>query len=78
MFIFGNATDLPKGWFLALSVSKIGTALNSIHTELSRFLTLAKLARIAGMSRTVFAQRFKVLVDNTAINDLSRWRMLQA
>ena len=33
---------------------------------------------MAGVSRTVFAQRFKALVGNTAMDYLARWRMLTA
>ena len=35
-------------------------------------------ARIAGISRTVFAQRFKALVGSTAMDYLARRRMLMA
>ena len=49
-----------------------------MHAEPARNWTLEELARIAGISRTVFAQRFKGLVGSTAMEYLSRWRMLQA
>ena len=44
----------------------------------ARHWTLEELARIAGLSRTIFAQRFKRLVGATTIHYLTRWRMLIA
>lgn len=68
----------PAGWFMALSDRRIGAAISAIHAEPARHWTLDELARIAGLSRTVFAQRFKRLVGATTIHYLTRWRMLIA
>ncbi|RNW07869.1 AraC family transcriptional regulator [Serratia nematodiphila] len=73
-----TAHGLPKGWFLALTDRQISLAIAAMHAEPARNWTLEELARIAGISRTVFAQRFKGLVGSTAMEYLSRWRMLQA
>jgi len=70
--------ELPQGWFLALTDPQIGAAVGAIHTEPARAWKLEELARVAGVSRTVFAQRFKALVGNTAMDYLARWRMLTA
>lgn len=70
--------DLPKGWFLALSDRQISPAIGAMHAEPARHWTLEALARVAGVSRTVFAQRFKALVGSTAMDYLARWRMLLA
>jgi AraC-like DNA-binding protein len=70
--------ELPKGWFLALTDRQISPAIAAMHAEPARRWTLAELARIAGISRTVFAQRFKALVGSTAMDYLARWRMLVA
>ncbi|WP_350260289.1 AraC family transcriptional regulator [Stenotrophomonas riyadhensis] len=69
---------VPKGWFLALTDSHISLALGAMHAAPAQSWTLESLARIAGVSRTVFAQRFKALVGHTAMDYLSRWRMLLA
>ena len=39
---------------------------------------LEKLALIAGMSRTSFTNRFKMLIGETPFNYLTQWRILQA
>jgi AraC-like DNA-binding protein len=49
-----------------------------MHDEPGHPWTLEKLARRAGMSRTVFALRFKDVVGETATEYLTRWRMLLA
>ncbi|MCL6692479.1 AraC-type DNA-binding protein [Pseudomonas citronellolis] len=68
----------PSGWFLALSDHQVASAIGAIHSAPQRRWTLEELARVAGMSRTVFAQRFKQLVGRTAMEYLVRWRMLMA
>jgi len=73
-----TSSELPKGWFLALTDRQISPAIGAIHAEPARRWTLEELARIAGISRTVFAQRFKALVGSTAMDYLARWRMLMA
>jgi AraC-like DNA-binding protein len=73
-----TTSELPKGWFLALTDRQISQALVAMHSEPARQWSLEELARIAGVSRTVFAQRFKALVGNTAMEYLARWRMLKA
>ncbi len=70
--------EMPQGWFLALTDRRISPAIGAIHAEPARHWTLEGLARIAGVSRTVFAQRFKALVGRTAMDYLARWRMLLA
>jgi AraC-like DNA-binding protein len=70
--------ELPRGWFLALTDRQISIAINAMHAEPAHPWTLEELARITGTSRTVFAQRFKALVGNTAMDYLARWRMLVA
>ncbi|EPL3139725.1 AraC family transcriptional regulator [Pseudomonas monteilii] len=73
-----TSSELPKGWFLALTDRQISPAIGAIHAEPARHWTLEELARVAGISRTVFAQRFKALVGSTAMDYLARWRMLMA
>lgn len=74
----GNSANLPQGWFLALTDRKVGPAIAAIHANPAHPWTLGELAKVAGVSRTVFAQRFKKIVGVTTINYLTRWRMLLA
>ena len=68
----------PAGWFVALSDRRVSAALNAMHSDPARHWTLEELARIAGLSRTIFAERFKDRLGTTTISYLTRWRMLTA
>jgi AraC-like DNA-binding protein len=66
------------GWFFALANPRLSPVLGAIHADAGRRWTLQELARLAGMSRSVFAQRFRQAVGETPIAYLARWRMLLA
>ncbi|MCV9946943.1 MULTISPECIES: AraC family transcriptional regulator [unclassified Rhizobium] len=66
------------GWFYALADKHLSSAIRAIHAEPAKNWTLAELGETAGMSRSVFAERFKAAVGETPIEYLSRWRMLLA
>jgi len=68
----------PRGFFAAARDPRIGRALASIHETPGRDWTLAELARVAGLSRSAFSERFRVLVGDTPMRYLSSWRMLSA
>lgn len=63
------------GWLRALADPKIGAALRHIHASVEKGTSLAALARVAGMSRTTFAARFKELVGQPPLGYAIRWRM---
>ena len=63
------------GWLRALADPKIGAALRHIHASVKEGTSLAALARVAGMSRTTFAARFKALVGQPPLGYAIRWRM---
>jgi len=63
------------GWLRALADSRIGAALRHIHSSVETGTSLADLARVAGMSRTAFAARFKELVGQAPIAYAIQWRM---
>ncbi len=65
-------------WLAALTDPHLHGAIAAMHEEPGHPWTLQKLARRAGMSRTVFALRFKEVVGETATEYLTRWRMLLA
>lgn len=66
------------GWLYAIGDDRIGNALAAMHDAPSRKWTLEQLAQTCGMSRSVFARRFKETVGETPIDYLTRWRMLRA
>jgi AraC-like DNA-binding protein len=49
-----------------------------MHEDPAERWTLQKLARIAGMSRSIFAQKFKATVGEPPMEYLLRWRMALA
>ncbi len=65
-------------WLAALTDPQLGGAIAAMHDEPGHPWTLETLARRVGMSRTVFALRFKEVVGETATEYLTRWRMLLA
>jgi AraC-like DNA-binding protein len=65
-------------WLAALTDPQLHEAIVAMHDEPGRRWTLETLARRVGMSRTVFALRFKQVVGETATEYLTRWRMLLA
>jgi AraC-like DNA-binding protein len=67
-----------SGWLFALSDAKISRALIAIHSDPAQRWTLQRLAVIAGMSRSLFAQRFKATVGSSAIEYVTQWRMFKA
>jgi AraC-like DNA-binding protein len=67
-----------SGWFFALADKQLSAAINAMHTDPAHRWTLEALAERAGMSRSIFAQRFKEKVGQTPMEYLTRWRMLLA
>ena len=66
------------GWLFALADKQMGTAIGAMHDDPARRWTLQALAARAGMSRSVFAQKFKQTVGMSPMDYLTRWRMLVA
>ncbi len=76
--LYQSAGSGEVGWLFALKDRRIGTALSAMHADLARKWTLESLASSIGMSRSVFARRFKEAVGQTPMDYLARWRMLRA
>lgn len=66
------------GWLFALADRQMGAVIAAMHAEPGRKWTLEALARVAGMSRSSFAVRFKDTVGESAMDYLTRWRMMVA
>lgn len=66
------------GWLFALADRKISMAIALMHEQPARRWSLGDLAAAVGMSRSSFAVRFKDKVGFSAIEYLTRWRMLKA
>jgi AraC-like DNA-binding protein len=63
------------GWLGALHDPQIGHAISLIHRDPARAWTVAALADELAMSRSAFAARFTELVDEPAMQYVTRWRM---
>ncbi|HEY6132888.1 MAG TPA: AraC family transcriptional regulator [Rubrivivax sp.] len=66
------------GWLAGVGDRIVGAALNALHKDPARAWTLEELAREAGTSRSVLAERFQQLVGSSPMQYLTQWRMLLA
>ena len=66
------------GWLFALADKQMSVAITCMHDDPGHPWTLQKLAERVGMSRSIFALRFKETVGATPMEYLTRWRMLLA
>ncbi len=73
-----DATSTNRGWLSALADKQMSVALAAIHNHPSHPWTLQSLAERSGMSRSVFALRFRETAGATPMEYLTRWRMLLA
>jgi len=62
----------------ALTDPEIKSALAMIHSDPALNWTLTSLARDVGLSRTLFANRFRNTIGQTPIDYLTNWRMIKA
>ena len=69
------ASDDGGSWLGGLRDPVVGRALARLHAEPARAWTLSELAREAGASRSVLAERFTSLVGHPPIEYLTHWRM---
>lgn len=66
------------GWLAGVRDRIVGAALGAIHSRPAHAWTLEELARVAGSSRSVLAERFQLLVGAAPIQYLTQWRMMLA
>ncbi|MGY4856356.1 AraC family transcriptional regulator [Cryobacterium sp. AP23] len=66
------------GWLRLLADESLAPALRRMHAEPGRSWGLAELASAAGMSRTVFSERFRRAAGEPPFTYLARWRMVLA
>jgi AraC-like DNA-binding protein len=73
-----DSASTGHSWLSALSNKHMSIAIASIHAAPGHPWTLQSLAERVGMSRSVFALRFREIVGATPMEYLTRWRMLLA
>lgn len=67
-----------RGWLAGLHDRIVGSALGALHKSPAHPWSLEELARCAGTSRSVLAERFLGLVGCPPMQYLTQWRMLLA
>jgi AraC-like DNA-binding protein len=73
-----DAASAGRGWLSALADKHMSLAIASMHDDPGYPWTLESLAERVGVSRSVFALRFRETVGATPMEYLTRWRMLLA
>lgn len=68
----GNSTP---SWLLAIADPRIGAVIHAIHGDPARAWTVEDLAKVAGISRSTLALRFKRKAGIAPLEYLARWRM---
>jgi AraC-like DNA-binding protein len=63
------------GWLAGLRHPIVGQALAALHGEPREAWTVDRLARLVGLSRSVFAERFTEMVGQPPMQYLALWRM---
>ena len=66
------------GWLAGLGDRIVGLSLNALHRKPAHPWSLEELAREAGTSRSVLAERFQLLVGSSPMQYLTQWRMMLA
>lgn len=77
----GYFETLPEGqagWFAGLRDPQVSRCLALLHAQPAREWSVAELARETGVSRSVLAERFRLLVGMAPMQYLVRWRMALA
>jgi AraC-like DNA-binding protein len=74
----GEGLSGRAGWLVALVDNQMKAAITSMHEEPARHWRLQELAGRSGMSRSIFALKFKATVGTSPMEYLTRWRMLLA
>lgn len=67
-----------RGFITALGDARLSRAMNAMHGAPERNWTIHELARLAGMSRANFAERFTAMVGIAPIGYLTAWRLMRA
>ena len=75
---FAEAAGGGVGWLYALTNPQMKAAIQAMHSNPASDWTVNGLAEEVGMSRSLFALKFKETVGSTPMEYLTRWRMLLA
>ena len=72
---WASAEANRTGWLGGLGEERIGRVLSAMHADPFQRWTVESLAKVAMMSRSIFAERFVAAVGEPPLRYLSRWRL---
>ena len=67
-----------QGLLSAMFEPRLNAGLALMHARWNEPLALARIAAAAGMSRSAFAERFKIVTGTSPMSYLARWRLLKS
>ncbi|WP_234259921.1 AraC family transcriptional regulator [Halomonas sp. MCCC 1A11062] len=71
----GAAVDMPAGLLRGLSDPRLAAALQRIHSDAGGEISVAGLAKDAGMSRSGFFEKFRKEIGRAPMEYVTDWRM---
>lgn len=71
----GSAVDMPPGLLRGLSDPQLSAALQRIHAQAGGEVSVATLAKDAGMSRSGFFEKFRKEIGRAPMEYVTVWRM---
>lgn len=74
----GSGQDAPPGLLLGLSDARLAPAIRQLHAHITHPWTVPQLAKLAGLSRSTFFDRFTRTVGLPPMEYLLAWRMAVA
>lgn len=73
-----QAVGVSSGLLMGLSDARLARALVALHAAPQDDWTLSRMAAVAGMSRSAFAEAFKSVTGTTPASYLTDWRLTVA
>ncbi|RPH70488.1 MAG: AraC family transcriptional regulator [Myxococcaceae bacterium] len=73
-----SGSAAPPGLLRGLADARVAPAIRQMHAQLTRSWTVAELAKVAGLSRSAFFDRFTRTVGLPPMEYLLAWRMAVA
>jgi AraC-like DNA-binding protein len=67
-----------RGWLAGLADPRLGKTIELLHFQPQKNWTVDSMAASAGMSRSSFASRFKLIVGQSPLEYLTHWRIHRA
>ncbi|MFC4337340.1 AraC family transcriptional regulator [Salininema proteolyticum] len=75
---FESRGDRAPGWFRGMRDEVIAPALEAVHSDVAHPWTVTGLAERAKVSRALFADRFRTVMDQTPLRYVTQIRMTRA